>query len=64
VSNPASYDPDTGRVLAILRGAQRQPNDPDLDLAIMIAELPDTNDSQAYDTALERLIRDANPDQN
>jgi len=52
-------DPDTARVVEILRGAQRGPNDPDLDVTIAIARLAEANDESAYSIVLEQLTRDA-----
>src|ERR1017187_8378525 len=48
--------------MTILNAASRGPDDPDLDLARLIVQLPDEEDSPVYETTLERLIRDAHPD--
>lgn len=55
-------DPDTARVIDILKGAQRAPTDPDIDIALAIAKLAEDEDLAAYDTILEQLTSDARSD--
>jgi hypothetical protein len=62
MSQEISTDSDTLRVIDLLRGASRGPQDPDVELAEMLPKLGATSDESAVILALERLVRDANPD--
>lgn len=54
-------DREDVRVLEILGGATRRPNDPDTQLAKMLPQLMDDSVPLTYEEVLERLIRDAYP---
>jgi hypothetical protein len=60
MSNDASHDPDTARVIELLRGAECGPRDPDVELAEMLLEMETTDTSSAVTRVLERLANDAN----
>ena len=53
-----AIDPDTARVLDVLRGVSRAPRDPDAELLAIVAEL-DRSANHLLDPYLQRLIRDA-----
>lgn len=53
-------DPDTSRVEQVLGGAHRAPNDPDVELAMLLADLSGTSrEDEAVILALRRLAQDA-----
>lgn len=54
-------DTDFARVLEVLAGARRGPADPDAELATLLHDLGDADNSAVLD-ALQRLLRDANLD--
>ena len=62
MSSVGPADPDTEKVLEIMRGASRSPRDPDIELATIISELADTTEADPYETVLARLVRDAHSD--
>ncbi|MDE0321854.1 MAG: hypothetical protein OXI97_18440 [Acidimicrobiaceae bacterium] len=58
---PESADPDTAKVLEILRAAKRGPYDPDEELAEMLAGLEEpAGELGAYDI-LAKLASDVDP---
>lgn len=60
-TNHVVSDPDTARVIEILHGAYRGPRDPDIDLAMIIADLRGVSDD-AIRSALAALVKNANQD--
>ena len=57
-----SPDPDTAKVLEILRAATRGPHDPDVDLAEMLSELARSGSQLDAHEILKRLASDAGSD--
>jgi hypothetical protein len=57
-----SADLDTAKLLEIMKGASREPGDPDIELAIIISRLVDAEEAAPYQAVLQQLIRDAHPD--
>ena len=55
------FDDETAQVLQILRGAFRAKQDPDLDLAVILARLRGASDDRIQ-SALSALVSDADPD--
>jgi hypothetical protein len=62
MSSLASPDPDTNKVLEVMRGASRTPRDPDVELATIISGLADIEEDAPFQSILAKLIRDANTD--
>ncbi len=53
-------DPDTSRVEEVLRGANRAPNDPDVELAMLLADLSGAGQEDGTSVlALRRLAENA-----
>jgi len=60
--DPRVSDLDTDQVLKTLEGANRAAGDPDVALIAMLPGMEGTDDPVDWIRALERLVRDANPD--
>lgn len=59
---PGSSDPDTDRILEVLRAARRGLHDPDVELAEMLSELATPGSQLDTDEILKRLASDASSD--
>lgn len=59
MTSGAEDDRETAKVLEVLNGATRQPNDPDVQLAKILSKLASSDDSFTLSEVLESLIRDA-----
>ena len=61
-STPESFDTDLAAVQRILGAAARGPQDPDVELAVVLSELAQNEEKTAVDQALVRLARSAHSD--
>jgi hypothetical protein len=61
VNKEISGDFESAKIIEILTGAERSPNDPDIKLAEMLPRLLEPSGSLTYADLLEELIRDARP---